>query len=348
MNVPRFRYHPTKGEEEALLAAFRAGHHARGPNLARFEAALAKRAGVAYGIGCGSGQAAIWLALQAIGVSGGAVAMPAIATCGAIHHAIRSAGGNPLAVDVDQQGRMTTATVRAAVSGSRLAAVVAPGYFGLPAGGAAIEESLGVPVVEDAAQGVLTALSTSAHPSFLTFSFYPTKGLAALDGGMVLTDDARLARSIQKQLDTNAFEPGQAHRPRIASRLPDINAAVGLAALDAAPARLRRLDQIAEAYEASLLKMAGVERLGCPSPAAVFTRFMLQFPAMIDRDAFLVEANRRNIAASKELSLVDVDGHKLQAVPNASRLVDTTASIPFYSDLRDEEVTAVCDLLGTA
>jgi hypothetical protein len=40
MRVPRFRLRPSKKEEEALVSAFRDGHHARGPNLCKFMVSL--------------------------------------------------------------------------------------------------------------------------------------------------------------------------------------------------------------------------------------------------------------------------------------------------------------------
>jgi len=94
---------------------------------------------------------------------------------------------------------VTPETVKAALT-PRTKAVIAVDLFGNVAPIRAIE-ALGVPVVEDAAQAVGSVGPdgrAGALGTLATFSFYPSKNLAAFgDGGAIATGDAALAERVR-------------------------------------------------------------------------------------------------------------------------------------------------------
>jgi dTDP-4-amino-4,6-dideoxygalactose transaminase len=117
-----------------------------------------------------------------------------------------------------------------------------------------------------------------------------------------------------------------------------------MAAIEEAPVRQARLKGISEAY-ARALSGTEISWLGAGLQTAALSRFILRFPDRTARDYFLSEAERRGIAASTELVEIGAGCKSLQSSPVASELLETTASLPFYPDLSDEEVADVCDLL---
>src|SRR5204862_3500020 len=110
--------------------------------------------------------------------------------------AVPPTGATPVFCDIDPDTFCVTAdTVRAALT-TRTKAVVAVHLFGNVAPVAEIA-SLGVPVLEDAAQAA-GSTSSAGRPGALgaagTFSFYPSKNLASLGaGGAIVTSDAGIA-----------------------------------------------------------------------------------------------------------------------------------------------------------
>jgi dTDP-3-amino-3,4,6-trideoxy-alpha-D-glucose transaminase len=171
-----------------------------GPELEAFESELASYLGARHAIGVGNGTDAITLALRAMGVGpGDEVVVPSF-TFYASAEAIPLTGARPVFCDVDPETFCVTAdTVRAALT-ERTKAVVAVHLFGNVAPVAEIE-ALGVPVMEDAAQG-LGSRSAAGRPGALgtaaTLSFFPSKNLGAFgDGGAVVTRDEAIADRVR-------------------------------------------------------------------------------------------------------------------------------------------------------
>jgi dTDP-3-amino-3,4,6-trideoxy-alpha-D-glucose transaminase len=177
-----------------------AGRFILGPEVAAFEAELAGYLGTPSVVGVANGTDALVLALRAMGVGpADDVVVPSF-TFYASAEAIAAIGANPVFCDVDPLTFcVTPETVRAALT-PHTKAVMVVHLFGNIAPVAEIE-ALGVPVLEDAAQaagskgpdGSPGALGTAA-----TFSFFPSKNLAAFgDGGAVTTRDDDVAERVR-------------------------------------------------------------------------------------------------------------------------------------------------------
>ena len=214
---------------DRLTAVVERGVYILGPEVEAFERELAEYIGVRHAIGVGNGTDAITIALRALGVKpGDEVVVPSF-TFYASAEAIVNAGGRPVFCDVDPDTRnVTLETVRAVLT-PRTVAIVSVDLFGLPAPSAELR-SLGLPVLEDAAQAVGASLDGRRAGSLgdvATFSFYPSKNLGAFgDGGAITTDDdrvAELARSLRfhGSRDKRTFE-----HVGYNSRLDELQAAI--------------------------------------------------------------------------------------------------------------------------
>src|SRR3954467_6432548 len=133
-------------------------HFVLGPEVAAFETEWAAYLGAGHAVGVANGTEAITIALRARGVGpGDEVVVPSF-TFWASAEAIPATGATPVFCDVDPDTMcVTAATVKAAMT-RKTKAVIAVHLFGNVAPIADIE-TLGVPVLEDAAQA---AGSTSA------------------------------------------------------------------------------------------------------------------------------------------------------------------------------------------
>jgi dTDP-3-amino-3,4,6-trideoxy-alpha-D-glucose transaminase len=171
-----------------------------GPEVDAFEAEFAAYLGVRHAIGVANGTDAITLALRAMGVGpGDEVVVPSF-TFYASAEAIPPTGARPVFCDIDPEIFCVTAdTVRAALT-PRTKAIVVVHLFGNVAPVAEIE-ALGVQVLEDAAQAA-GSKGPDGRPGALgmaaTFSFFPSKNLAAFgDGGAVTTRDDEVAERVR-------------------------------------------------------------------------------------------------------------------------------------------------------
>ena len=175
-----------------------------GRNLAAFEEEFAAYCNVRHAVGVASGTDAIFLSLRALKVGAGdEVILPAHAPAPVIEP-ILYLGATPVLVDkshVDYGPDLKA--LRAAIS-ANTKAVIAVHLLGLPCDMDAIGQIArdnGVPVVEDSsqAQGAIYRGKRAAGLGVITpMSLGPVKNLACYgDGGVVLTNDDELARTVR-------------------------------------------------------------------------------------------------------------------------------------------------------
>src|ERR1700722_19973634 len=205
MTVPLFdtstALKPLRDElRDAVARVLDSGYYILGPEVEAFEPEFADYCGAKHAVGVANGTEAITIALRAMGVGpGDEVVVPSF-TFYASAEAIPPTGATPVFCDIDPQTFCINAETVAEVLTPRTKAVIAVHLFGNVAPVDEIEQ-LGVPVLEDAAQA---AGSRSAHGrpgalgSAATFSFFPSKNLGCFgDGGMIVTNDARLADEVR-------------------------------------------------------------------------------------------------------------------------------------------------------
>jgi dTDP-4-amino-4,6-dideoxygalactose transaminase len=209
------------------------GRFVLGPDVNELEAELAKALDVPHAISCASGSDALLLALMALGVgSGDEVVLPSY-TFFATASAVTRLGAVPIFADIDPATYLVDpADVERKIS-RRCKAIVPVHLFGRTADMDAllpIARRAGVPVVEDAAQSILSTWHgrcSGGLGDVGCFSFYPTKNLGgAGDGGFLTTTRDDVAKAL-KLLRVHGMEPRYYHQViGINSRLDSIQAAV--------------------------------------------------------------------------------------------------------------------------
>ncbi|MCP5109520.1 MAG: erythromycin biosynthesis sensory transduction protein eryC1, partial [bacterium] len=170
-----------------------------------FEEELADYLGVREVVAVASGTDALELALRACGIGPGDEVVTVSHTAVATVAAIERAGAAPVLVDVDPRTyTIDLNRLEEAIHGSAVKAVVPVHLYGLPANMPAILDlarSRNLRVIEDCAQAHGAAvgdLEVGSLGDMGTFSFYPTKNLAAIgDGGAVSTNDPDLAAQVR-------------------------------------------------------------------------------------------------------------------------------------------------------
>jgi aminotransferase in exopolysaccharide biosynthesis len=260
------------------------------------------------------------VALQLAGVGPGheviTQALTFVATC----NAIRYAGAWPVFVDVDRETLgLSLDALRAfldrtvevrdgqpfnRVSGRRLGACLPMHTFGHPCRIAQIVEvcdAFGIPVVEDAAESLGSTVGgrhTGTYGRLGTLSFNGNKIITTGGGGMILTNDASLARRA-KHLTTTAKipHPYEFVHDEVGYnyRLPNLNAALGCAQMERLPEMLEVKAALASRY-ADLCGRLGLDFV--PAPAGAVSNFWLNAVVLgsrAERDAFLEFSNAQGV-----------------------------------------------------
>lgn len=172
------------------------GQFIRGPHYWAFQEEAAAYLGVSKTIGVGNGTDAIVIVLDAMGIGpGDEVICPAF-TFYATAESIARRGATPVFADIDPATLNVDVEDVAAKITPRTRALMPVHLFGRPA---PMDElsSLGVPVIEDAAQA-FGAPGVAKQGLVSTYSFYPTKNLFCVgDGGLVASNDDDLADRVR-------------------------------------------------------------------------------------------------------------------------------------------------------
>jgi perosamine synthetase len=255
----------------------------------RFEQELASVTGAAHAVAVTNGTVALRLALHLAGVeSGDEVLLPPlsfVATANAVAHL----GAVPQFVDVEpttlamdpvalaerleQMAEWRDGQLLNRYTGRRLAAVLPVHVFGYPADGIALRQvanDWGLPLVEDAAEA-LGSWRGDIHCGLFgavgTLSFNGNKLITTGGGGALLTNDAALAQRA-RHLSTTAKLPHPWAFEHDAvgwnDRLPNLNAALGVAQLEDLERRLVTKRKLAERYRAAVASLEGVELVAEP------------------------------------------------------------------------------------
>ena len=218
---------------EAINRVCDSGRFVLGPDVADLEAELAKALGVPHVISCASGSDALLLALMALDVGTGDEVIVPSYTFFATASAVTRLGAVPIFADIDPVTYLVNPRDIEKKISSRTRAIVPVHLFGRTADMDAIGPiavKAGLPIVEDAAQSILSTWHGRCSGSLGDvgcFSFYPTKNLGgAGDGGFLTTTRDDVAKSL-RLLRVHGMEPRYYHEViGINSRLDSIQAAV--------------------------------------------------------------------------------------------------------------------------
>jgi len=222
---------PTTGEEEwnACREPLINGWLTQGPKVAAFEKAFADRHQVKHALATTSCTTGLHLILSALGIGpGDEVILPAF-TWVATANVVLYCGATPVFADVDRVTNNILASEVARLLTSRTKAVIAVHLFGQCADIDAIRSVLPslVFLIEDAA--CAAGASYKGRPAgtlgdAAAFSFHPRKSITTGEGGMVTTNNDKLAELVNKLRNHGAeISEEERHNGPRPYLLPDFN-----------------------------------------------------------------------------------------------------------------------------
>ncbi|MCB9060176.1 MAG: DegT/DnrJ/EryC1/StrS family aminotransferase [Halobacteriovoraceae bacterium] len=224
---------------------------------AMFEKEFANMQNTKHCLLVANGTDALEISLKVSGVqTGDKVGVPGI-TFYASAEAIVNVGAIPVLIDVDPlSGLISPSSLKNVLENHRLKAVMPVHIYGLPAPIGEIKhivKDLDIAIIEDGAQACGTILDSGpcgSSGNLTTFSFYPTKNLAAFgDAGAILTNDdskVEMIKSIRNH--------GRGEHPIIGrnSRCDHLQAAVLHAKLETIKNENQKRKEIAKKYHEGL------------------------------------------------------------------------------------------------
>ena len=283
--VPYARHWIRGDDRRAVARVLASSHLTQGPEVARFEAELAREAGTAHAVAVSSGTAALHAALLALGVGpGDEVIVPSL-TFVATANAVALCGARARFADVEPDTLTLDPEEVSRLAGPSTRGAIAVHYAGHPADTDALRSALGPHrfLLEDACHALGARWRERPAGSLGRagcFSFHPAKAITTGEGGAVTTDDEELAAALRRAREHGIERSRERFRglglpPECAAeergdwvyelhglapnyRLPDFAAALGRSQLRSLDAFNTRRRELARLYRSALSDLAGL------------------------------------------------------------------------------------------
>jgi len=368
---------------DAFMRVLRSGYFILGPEVDRFERALAEFTGAKHALGVSSGTDAILVALMALGIGPGDEVLCPSFTFFATAGCVSRVGATPVFVDscpvcfnIDVRDAARKIT-------PRTKAILPVHLFGQSAdmdGVLELARQHGLRVIEDTAQAMgatYRGKQVGTFGDFGTISFFPTKNLGALgDAGAVVTnDDALFAKA--KILRMHGMDPKYYHQVIGGNfRLDALQAAMLSVKLPHFNGYTEGRRRNATLYTERLAQLPGVktaraEDCGCAQAIGIETDARLVLPVAYShnghiwnqytlrvigagqRDALRSHLTARGVGSEiyyplplHEQTCFAYLGGKPDDLPWAHRLAGEVISLPIYPEIPAEQIEQVCAVIA--
>jgi dTDP-4-amino-4,6-dideoxygalactose transaminase len=326
-----------------------------GEPVAALEREVAELSHVRFAVGCASGTDALLLALRAVDAGRGdeVITTPFtfFATAGTIHNA----GATPVFVDIDPATFNILPSAVAAAVRPTTKAVIPVDLFGQMA---PVEEvaaaAPGIPVIEDAAQSIGARRQIDGEwrmageaATIGTFSFFPSKNLGGYgDGGMVVTQDERLATRLARLRTHGGLKTYFHEEVGFNSRLDALQAAVLRAKLPRLAEWSAGRRRNAAFYDRALADVPEVRTPYVdPANESIYNQYTIRADRRDDLQAFL---KARGIGTSIYYPLplhlqpcFAYLGYTQGQCPESERAAAEVISLPIYPELTRDQLEEV-------
>lgn len=366
---------PVTGREEwqAVKEPLMSGWLTSGPKVKEFEQKFAERHEVDYAIAVTSATTALHLALAALEVGpGDEVIVPAF-TWVATANVVLYQSADVVFCDIDPSTfNLDSVELQKKIT-NKTKAIIPVHLFGLCADIDRIKEAAGdIPLVEDAACAAGAAYKgapAGGLASIGCFSFHPRKSITTGEGGMVTTNDEKLAEKIQMLRNHGAAvsEEQRHHGPKpyilpdfnlmgYNYRMTDLQGAVGTVQLSKLDQFIEERDKWAQYYQN---KLADVGWFKTPGHSGEYKHGWQSFVTMVDEDKATCSRNEvmeilkeKGIATRPGTHAVHMlnfynQKYSLRAddFPNARDANNYSMAIPLHNQMNESDYEYIVNAL---
>jgi len=327
-----------------------------GPEVVRFEEALAEYVGARQAIATTNGTTALHLALVALRIGPGDEVIIPNLTFIATASAVLYTGATPVFADV-QTGDWNIAPEEVGrVRTKRTRAIIAVHLYGNPADCTALARSR-IPIVEDAAEAIGAERSgrrTGTLGTIAAFSFYANKIITSGEGGMITTDNKKMADRMRFLRDHAMSKTRKYHHPEIGwnYRMTALQAAVGLSQLGRIDEILAAKERIARGYAERLRDIDAITRhpVAPPGSRGVYWMYSILLKDRSTRDRLarrLDEAGIETRPFFEPLSLQPPfrGRYGRKDFPISRDLSNRGLNLPSGPQLKDRDLDRICEVI---
>lgn len=381
--IPYCQHTIDDDEIQEVVHTLRSNWLTSGPKTLQFEGEFAEYIGCQYAVAVSSCTAGLHLALSAYGIKAGDEVITTPLTFCATAEVIEYQQARPVFVDIDADSFNINPLLIEEKITPRTKAIMPVHYGGIPCELTKIYEiadRYGLKIIEDAAHATGTIyqnrkIGSLGYPT--VFSFYPTKNMTTVEGGVITTNDAEIAEKlkilslhgISKDAWKRYSNQGQwyyeIHQLGYKYNFSDLQAALGIHQLKKLEIFNTIREQYARLYYDALKEIpclgmpkwydryfASLQNCGFKNSWHLFVLMVELEQLKIDRAQFISELKSRGIGTSVHFIPLHLQpyyakkyGYKEGDFPVTENVYSRIISLPLYPKLTREEITRIISVL---
>ena len=322
-----------------------------------FEEKTAEHLGVKHAVAVSSCTSGLMLLMKALELKG-KIILPSF-TFNATGTALLWNNLEPVFVDIDSETfNLNPARVEEAIT-KKTAAILAVHVFGNPVDVKSLQEIAerkSVPLIFDSAHAFGASVKGKMVGGFgdaEVFSCSPTKLINSGEGGIISTNNGMLAEKLKVLRNYGVLPDYDCEQAGLNSRMPELNAILGIESLAILNQNLRKRLELVEMYKRGLKKIAGIsfQRIEEGSKSCY-----KDFSIVVDKKEFGIDRNGLNLAlekeniVSKKYFFPPLHRQKIFSryfekfdgrLPETNYVSENALSLPLYSHMSRKEVEGI-------
>ncbi len=359
--IPLSRPYIDEEDIKAVVATLKSGFLSLGPKLKEFEQAFAKYLGIKHAVAVANGTCGLHLAVKSLNLNPGDEVITTPFSFVASSNCILYERAKPVFVDIDKETfNIDAAKIEQAIT-DKTKAILPVHIFGLPCEMDAIikiAKENNLQIIEDSAEALGAVYNGKKHKNkkagtlglASVFAFYPNKQMTTGEGGMLCTDDekvAKLCRSLRNQGRADSDEWLSHEYIGYNYRLDDISCALGLSQLKKIDFLLKERENAADIYNEQLQNIDGITIPIKTKHKRSWFVYVIKLNKNINRNKVAQELKNKGIRTKPYLPAIHLQpayrklGYKPGSLPVCEAVSSSTLALPFYTGMPKEHIYTV-------
>ena len=352
LTVPNLNFNDVRQNLDKVITS---GWLTRGAMTEQFENSVSQYVNTRYAIAVNSGTSALHLALLSVGVgSNDEVLVPAY-TFPATANVVENCGAHTVLVDIDLDSfNISVQDLKRKIT-SRTKAIIVVHQFGTPANMSSIikiARARKIKIIEDAACAIGAEYNNKMCGSMsdvACFSFHPRKIITTGEGGMITTNNLKIARFCQQMRNHGSKLKGSLpsfERAGFNFIISEVAAAIGISQMKRIMFFIKERRRIARQLNRLLGKNDLFSRpYFFEDRKQVFQSYVILLNKKINRELFIgglkkfdIESTIGNYAIHIQPYFRRKYDYKVSDLPSAYEAYKRSVSLPFYTGLTSLQI----------
>lgn len=367
--IPLSKPDITNLERNAVLKVLKTPSLSLGKNYKEFQKAMAKYAGVKYAVAVNSGTSGLHLIIRALGIGNGDQVITTPFSFIASANCILYERAHPVFVDIDEKTlNIDVSKIEEKIT-EKTKAILAADIFSQPADWDKLQKIAkmrNLILIEDSAEALGSEYKGKKCGGFgqaAVFAFYPNKQITTGEGGIILTNNKKIADLCQSMANQGreAKDGKWLKHVRLGYnyRLDEMSCALGLAQLKRIKEILKKRQKVAQFYNKKLQDVKELEtpyvKEGNKLSWFVYVVKLNKEFALAKRNAIIKKMAQKGIQCGNYFQAIHLQpfykeglGCTEGSFPVAEDVAKRTLALPFFNNLTESQIDYVVKNLKNA